>query len=128
MSLSYQQLTVRGVDNELEVCEPTPSSKLSQDSGICLKDTSENRKKEKYISYPAQNLKLQNSMRQNIIPDVLFNFGGLRTKSDFKRFKLFPSATRTPFLLSKGTIWYTSQPSHRLLKGTAASTSNNLLK
>ena len=67
MSLSYQQLTVRGVDNELEVCEPTPSSKLSQDSGICLKDTSENRKKEKYISYPAQNLKLQNSKCDRIL-------------------------------------------------------------
>jgi len=47
MSLSYQQLTVRGVDNELEICEPTPSSKLSQDSGICLKNTSENRKNKK---------------------------------------------------------------------------------
>jgi hypothetical protein len=44
MPLSYQQLTVGGVDNELEICEPTPSSKLSQDSGICLKDTSEHRK------------------------------------------------------------------------------------
>ena len=94
MSLSYQQLTVRGVDNELEVCEPTPSSKLSQDSGICLKDTSENRKKRKVhlVSSPKfEAAKFQ--MRQNIIPDVLFNFGGLRTKSDFKRFKLFPSAT-----------------------------------
>jgi hypothetical protein len=111
-----------------KVCESTPSSKLSQDSGICLKILQKAVKQEVHLvsspKFEAANFKI----RQNITHDVLFSFSGLGTKSDFKSFKLFPSATRTPFLHSKGTIWYTSQPSHHLLKGTAASTSNNLLK